>query len=114
MCTFCTHFIKLLRRSPVSCLFVLLLFLHQLLPFFIQFILVEAGVVQIIAFFLKQHMILQYFRVVDLILQFHNVGTQLLDFILDGFQAGAQFRSAAARASARPVSWPSKETMECI
>lgn len=84
------------NRTSLSIIFELFLFFGQTLPFIIQFLLMEAGVIQFVAFIPQQQMIPQYLRVVDLIFQFDDMGSQQLDFIFDCFQAGPYLGTTAA------------------
>ena len=84
------------RFSGITFCIHAVLFLCQLFPLVIQFLLVEAGVVQFVALIPQQQVVAQDLGVVDLVFQFHDVRAQFLDLVLHGFDAGADLSPALA------------------
>ena len=84
------------RFSGITFCIHAVLFLCQLFPLVIQFLLVEAGIIQFITLIPQKQVVAQNLRVVDLVFQLNNMGAKLFDLGFQRFQAGAHLGTAAA------------------
>ena len=98
------------QKASYSCVkvsgilgFQAFLLLAQAFPLVKFFLLVEARVVQFVAFVAHKQVVAQDLRVVQLVFQFNDVRTEVLDLVLQRLDAGAQL-GAAARGAAGAVS----------
>ena len=77
------------RFSGITFCIHAFLFLCQLFPLVIQFLLVEAGIIQFIALIPQKQVVAQNLRVVDLVFQLTNMGAKPFDLGSQRFQAGS-------------------------
>ena len=89
--------IRLSRRGLLPFRLVGLLFLGELFPLVKQLLLVEAGVVQLIAFVAQQQMVAQHFGGADVVFQLDNARAEAEKFMAEARKQQAEILSDAQK-----------------